>query len=281
MGSSSDDIFDKIEIIFNDYEDRKMLSIDQSFETNNSFDISDQKKFNPLYEWLYEDWDYIKYEGVLGDSVWRKTPDNKNNMDACRKYFATKKFKAHENFTITFRKNDLKLGKKDYKLYYEDRDFSGGIPDLYYAGVILRTTLIKGENILRGNKNTFAFPLLKNGSSYLIKIKFGNIIKTYLLDSGASDMTIDDQTFQYLKSTNQLSIENNLTTREYILADGSKVEYKRLQIPTFSINDIIINNINAVLVGNGKPLLLGKSFLDNFKSWKVDNNTNTLIVETF
>ena len=139
----------------------------------------------------------------------------------------------------------------------------------------------KGKNIISGNKNIFSFPLFKSGSSYLIKIKFGNIVKTYLLDSGASDMTLDAETYQYLKGINQLKIGNNLTSREYILADGSKVEYKRVQIPTFTINNIIVNNINAVLVENGKPLLLGKSFLDSFKSWKVDNKTNTLFVETF
>lgn len=278
-------IYDKIEITFNEYDDNKELEINQSFTTDNLLDISYSRKFGPLFQWLYQDWDYVRDENLNKDSIWEKGKDSKINSDSYKIYFSSKKFTEKDGFGVTFRKNDFELGeKKEYMFFYGHRDFSKiGIPDMDYydLAVILRTIITKGQNILNANENMIAFPLLKSGSSYLIKIKFGNIIKTYLLDSGASDMTLDNDTYKYLKATHQLKIENNLTKREYSLADGSKVQYNRVQIPTFSINNIIVKNINAVLVENGKPLLLGKSFLDSFKSWKVDNKTNTLIVEVF
>lgn len=288
-GTDLDNIYDKIEISFDEYDDYKTLEITQNLDVNSLLYISNSRKFDPLYQWLYDDWDYIKYEGFLGDSIWEKTTGNKSISEASRQYFSTKKFKDYDDFTIVFRKNDPELGeRKEYHLFYTYDDYSDQV--LKVAGqsylsistaVMLETIMDKGKNIMHVDKNIFAFPLFKDGSSYLLKIKFGNIIKTYLLDSGASDMTLDDQTQQYLKTTNELKIENKLTNREYILADGSKVQYKRVQIPTFSINNIIVKNINAVLVENGKPLLLGKSFLDSFKSWKVDNKNNMLIVEVF
>lgn len=122
---------------------------------------------------------------------------------------------------------------------------------------------------------------MQKGHSYILKIKFGKIIKTYILDSGASDMSIDTETFQYLNNTNQLKIENRLSDARYQLADGSIVQFKRVRIPSFSINDVTVKDIDATIVQNGKPLLLGKSFLDSFKSWKIDNVKNVLVLETF
>ncbi len=288
-GTDANIIYDKMEISFEEYDDNKELLITQNLDANSLNYISYSRKFDPLLVWENEDWDYVKEgEGFDGDSVWEKGNDNKINSEAYKEFFSSEKFRNKNSFALTFRKNDQELGEKiDYRSYYSYNDYSkevvnDGSSNLSISSsVVLKTIINKGKNIVDGNKNILAFPLIKSGSSYLIKIKFGKIIKTYLLDSGASDMTLDDETYQYLKTTQQLKIQNNLTSREYILADGSKVEYKRIQIPTFSINNIVVKNINVVLVENGKPLLLGKSFLDSFKSWKVDNKNNILFVEVF
>jgi hypothetical protein len=289
-GTDADIIYDKIEISFEEYDDNKELLITQNLDYANSLNyISYSRKFDPLLVWENKDWDYVREgEGFDGDSVWEKGNDNKINSEAYKKFFSSEKFRNKNSFELTFRKNDQELGEKiDYRSYYSYNHYSkevisDGSSNLSISSsVVLKTIINKGKNIVAGNKNIIAFPLIKSGSSYLIKIKFGKIIKTYLLDSGASDMTLDYETYQYLKTAHQLKIQNNLTSREYILADGSKVEYKRIQIPTFSINNIMVKNINVVLVENGKPLLLGKSFLDSFKSWKVDNKNNILFVEVF
>lgn len=282
----SDNIYDEIKINFYEYDDSKELSTEQLLTTDKLSDISDMRKFRPLTIWAFQDWDYVRDENVWKDSVW-EAGDNKINSDGYRNYFSSKKFRDKNEFDVTFRKNEIQLGeRKDYNLTFEYHDFSKHVATEYSplsitTSIILKTIIYKGKNITNQNKNIITFPLIRSGSSYLIKIKFGNIIKTYLLDSGASDMTLDNDTYEYLKATDQLKIENNLTKREYSLADGSKVQYNRVQIPTFSINNITVKNIDAVLVENGKPLLLGKSFLDSFKSWKIDNKTNTLIVEVF
>lgn len=286
-GSDLDNIYDKIDISYHENEVEKDLDIEQNLDGANLLEyIPESRKFDPVFHWFSEDWDYVK----VNDSVWSKGERNKVNNESWGNYFYSKKFQDRSEFFIDFKKEDSESSEtKDYSSYYvyEEKlepDFnSKGTPHKHIftsSDIVLNTTFPKSKNVI-SNKNILSFPLIKSGSSYLIKIKFGKIIKIYLLDSGASDMTLDQETYQYLKDNNQLKIQNNLTDREYILANGSKVEYKRVQIPTLSINNIVVNKIDAILVENGKPLLLGKSFLDSFKSWKVDNKNNVLIVELF
>ena len=47
----------------------------------------------------------------------------------------------------------------------------------------------------------------------------------------------------------------------------------------FSFFGIELKGINILVVEKGEPLLLGKSVLDKFKSWKIDNKNNELILE--
>jgi hypothetical protein len=283
-GTDLNNIYDDIKIEFDEYDDDKVLEISQSLFSNNPIDISNARKFDPLYQWLNQQWDNISVSLPNGkDSSWNRY-DDKIDSESYRNYFFSKSFSEKDQFFLSFGNFLNKVGEK--KLYYLRYDYDKEPyvnKSLLYitSDITLKTTIDKTQNVTKSDKIIFSFPLIKIGSSYLIKVRFGNLIKTYILDSGASDMTLDDETYQHLKITNQLKISNNLTSQEYILADGSKVEYKRIKIPTFSIGDINVNNINAVLVEDGKPLLLGKSFLDSFKSWKVDNKNNALIVEAF
>lgn len=286
---NQDNIYDKIEIKLLEFDDKKDLRIWQSLNPNRLGFISYSKKFDPLSHWLYDEWDYIREENTLKDSVWERNVEGKINSQAYKSYLTSKLFQDKNEISLHFRKGLTALGeRKEYKLFYSYRNIGSQDPTLFKdqilsisTAILLNTEIQKGKNITGGNKNILSFPLFKSGSAYLMNIKFGKLTKTYILDSGASDMTLDDETFQYLKGDGQVKTINNLTSKEYVLADGSQVKFKRVQIPTLSLNDLIVNNINAVLIENGKPLLLGKSFLDSFKSWKVDNKTNTLILEIF
>ena len=218
---------------------------------------------------------------------------NKIDNKLLNNYLSNHNFKEDESFKITFSNDNPKHGDLTDKFiiysYSQSKErnyFSSNRDDSitsksYYLQINIATRFIKSENLNRGKEKTISFPLSKKGKSYFINIKFGKILKTYILDSGASDMSIDNETFQYLSNSNQLKIENRLSDAKYQLADGSSVQFKRVRIPSFLINNVTINGVDATIVQNGKPLLLGKSFLDIFKSWKIDNKNQTLIVELF
>jgi predicted aspartyl protease len=65
----------------------------------------------------------------------------------------------------------------------------------------------------------------------------------------------------------------------YKLADGTIVEYKRTLIPSLTVGGNRVSNVAASIVPDDQPLLLGKSFLDKFKSWKIDNSKGVLIIQ--
>lgn len=103
----------------------------------------------------------------------------------------------------------------------------------YNISIILRKVLKPAINI---DKSFYKIPLIKKGKIYYVSVKIGNMNKLYILDSGASDMSIDQSTYDYFNNNNLLTISNHLNDAEYTIADGSKKRQKRLIIPTFEIN---------------------------------------------
>jgi len=129
------------------------------------------------------------------------------------------------------------------------------------------------------NEPIHSIDLIKVNNIFKLNLTVGNKKKLYILDSGASDMTIDNETYLNLLENGIINSENKLPDAEYILADGSKYLSKRIIIPSINLDGIVIKNITASIVNNNSPLLLGKSVLNKLKSWKIDNESNKLIVE--
>jgi predicted aspartyl protease len=70
-----------------------------------------------------------------------------------------------------------------------------------------------------------------------------------------------------------------LSARLYRMADGSQVECRRLKLNNIKIGGFAINNvIVAITEKSNGMLLLGKSLLDKFSDWKIDNQKEQLIL---
>lgn len=92
-------------------------------------------------------------------------------------------------------------------------------------------------------------------------------------------MFISEEFEKELISSGILKKNNYQTPGLYQIADGSIIECRRIIIPELKIGNFIVKNVSAS-VGKGQtPLLLGKSLLDKFKSWKIDNLRETLKLE--
>lgn len=119
-------------------------------------------------------------------------------------------------------------------------------------------------------------PLIRRGNMFYVKIYFDNLEKIYLLDSGASEISIDESTLSLLWGKGVVDKNSELPSSQYILADGSKVQYRRFKIPELTVGRLLLKDLDVYVVKDQQPLLLGKSFLNRFSSWKIDNNKNTL-----
>lgn len=67
-----------------------------------------------------------------------------------------------------------------------------------------------------------------------------------------------------------------LPSRIFVLADGSQKTYRRVKLSSIRIAGERVEDIIVAITDDSSPLLLGKSFLNKFKSWKL-NNTNSTI----
>lgn len=125
-------------------------------------------------------------------------------------------------------------------------------------------------------KQKFIVPITQNSGSYYVLINVGGVLVKYLIDSGASVVTIDSKTEATLLKNGIITKQNYLTPSTFQLADGSTKQFKRVTIPWLVIKGIQVNNVTAAIMDEGSPFLLGKSFFDKFSYWKIDNLKNTL-----
>jgi len=117
--------------------------------------------------------------------------------------------------------------------------------------------------------------LFQQSGVFFIGISIGGITEQFIFDTGASDVLISKELERLLISNGYLKRENYLTDGFYRIADGSIVRLRRLLIPELKIGNFTLLNIEAS-VTNSNTLLLGKSVLDKFKSWNINNLKQTL-----
>lgn len=126
------------------------------------------------------------------------------------------------------------------------------------------------------NNNQTYVNLNHEGGVYTLWVQFGNIKKKFILDSGASELALSKETEQELIKAGVIKKENYLQPGLYRIADGSIISARRVMIPRMKIGAFTVYNVKASIGDYNTPLLLGRSFLDKFKKWSIDNSTKKL-----
>lgn len=114
---------------------------------------------------------------------------------------------------------------------------------------------------------------------YHISVTIGGITKNFVLDSGASEVLLSEEYENALLKNGTIKKTNYLTPALYRIADGSIIQCRRLVIPKLTIGNFTITNVQASIGVGSVPLLLGKTVLDKFSSWTINNQTQTLNLE--
>lgn len=122
--------------------------------------------------------------------------------------------------------------------------------------------------------------LVSRESQSKVKIKIGNISKYFTIDSGASNIAISSNLERELLLEGLIKKENYNEDENFILADGSVIKCKIIILNNIGIGNFIVNNVKIAIINNADTdLLLGKSFLDKFKKWTINNENDTLYLE--
>lgn len=128
-------------------------------------------------------------------------------------------------------------------------------------------------------KKSDVIQLYKNGGVYLINLKLGDKSATAILDSGASVVSISKQLEQELIKDKVISKEDYIEPAKYRIANGEILKAKRFIIPSLSVGKHKMKNVMCSVVNDSSPILLGKSFLDLFTKWSINNQKQTLTLE--
>lgn len=124
--------------------------------------------------------------------------------------------------------------------------------------------------IVSSSKSKF-IKLTESNGIYQIPVRFGTLSKKFVLDSGASDITISSSLEKELLKNGLVNKKVNLADALYRVASGEVISHRRILISQINVGDFTVKNVIASVGNENTPLLLGKSFFDNFKSWSINN----------
>jgi clan AA aspartic protease (TIGR02281 family) len=123
-------------------------------------------------------------------------------------------------------------------------------------------------------------PMQREGGAYVVPVLINETITlNFVVDSGASDVSIPADVVTTLMRTGTLKQSDFLGPKTYVLADGSKFPSQTFRIRSLKVGGKVIENVNGSVATVQGSLLLGQSFLGRFKSWSVDNNKHALVLE--
>jgi clan AA aspartic protease (TIGR02281 family) len=124
-----------------------------------------------------------------------------------------------------------------------------------------------------------AVPMVRDGGTFKVPVTInGQLTLEFIVDSGASDVSIPADVVMTLLRTGTITDADFLEKQTYQLADGSTVPSQRFVIHTLKIGDNTLENVVGSIAPSAGSLLLGQSFLGRFKAWSIDNQRRALIL---
>lgn len=101
----------------------------------------------------------------------------------------------------------------------------------------------------------------------------------FILDSGATDVSIPSDVALTLVRTGTIADSDFLGSSDYTLADGSTSSASRINIRSLSVGGVTVRNVTASVANAAGPLLLGQSFLTRLPKWTINNETHVFEFE--
>lgn len=136
-----------------------------------------------------------------------------------------------------------------------------------------------GVSSIGSKKKSEVVKLIKNGGVYLVNLKIGNTPMTAILDSGASVVSISKKLEKELLKNRVISRNDYISPAKYRIANGKIITAQRVILPSLTVGQLKMKKIVCSIVDDATTILLGKSFLDQFSRWSIDNKNQTLTLE--
>ena len=122
-------------------------------------------------------------------------------------------------------------------------------------------------------------PMVPEGGTFVVPVRINDqITLKFVIDSGASDVSVPADVVMTLLRTGTITDADFLGTQEYRMANGSVVPSKQFVIRSLKVGDRTLNDVTGSVAPVEGSLLLGQSFLRRFKSWSIDNQREALVL---
>ncbi len=116
---------------------------------------------------------------------------------------------------------------------------------------------------------------------YKLPVKINNTFTLdFVLDLGASDVSISPDVFSVLYKAGEIGESDFIGTQTYKFADGSSAKSNVVNLRNLMIGDIKLENVRASISNSiNAPLLLGQSALKQLGKYSIDNVNKQLVIE--
>ena len=131
-------------------------------------------------------------------------------------------------------------------------------------------------NQIEGCAGTHTTPFLTNsGGEVRVKVTFGESEKYLTLDSGCSEVILNEDLAKVLKISGVIGPGDYLGVEMFELANGSEVAVEKYRVSEMSVGTCVVRDFVVGVMEEG-GMLLGMGYLGLFDSWELDHATQTL-----
>lgn len=132
----------------------------------------------------------------------------------------------------------------------------------------------------QNNKIKIPFTTSGSGLIYVKVVVNKNYTKSFIFDTGASGISINNTLFNTMLNAKAITKKEIIDTTTVIIADGSHVLAKVINLKSISIGGFEMNNILAFVMPDANaPLLIGQNIFNKFGKITLDYNNKEIEFE--
>ncbi|WP_052670539.1 YARHG domain-containing protein [Draconibacterium sediminis] len=121
--------------------------------------------------------------------------------------------------------------------------------------------------------------MAKINNIYHVPMRVNNIDMFFIIDEHKDAISISLEEVLFMYKEGSLSEDDIFGTKDFSLANGKIKNDTKIILRELCIGNIILKNIGATIVDDIEaPMLVGKSFLENFSQFTVDYDTGIISV---
>jgi clan AA aspartic protease (TIGR02281 family) len=170
----------------------------------------------------------------------------------------------------TFPNGDKYMGE------FKDDRFNGQGTYVSADGTTKSGLWINGQLV---RLDPLGIPIEIEGGAFIVPVTINSkITLNFTIDSGASDVAIPADVVSTLIRMGSIAKADFIGEEQFRLADGSIVPSLTFLIRSLTVGDKVVENVKATVTPDKADLLLGRSFLNRFNSWSVDNRQRLLFL---